>query len=165
MIKFILAAAFLTGGIGGLEQAAAPAQSPEMEAMLQRMLKQNVFVLHGTCSRLMTPDGDQTSSCGSDLTNMAFSSGNSSFIATVTDKGSVSFRGRDSAAQGDLATIKLDTIILTGADVSNITSIKARGQCTYTNPNKWPVRVECEASTPRGKYELSFVSDGVWPPK
>ena len=165
MIRFILAAAFLAGGVGGLEPAAPPARSPEMDAMLQRMLDQNVFVLHGTCSRLTTPDGDQTSSCGNDLTNTAFSSGNSSFIATIKDKASVSFRGRDSAARGDVATIKLDTVILTGTDVSQITSIKARGQCTYTNPNKGPVHVECEASTPRGKYELSFVSDGVWPPK
>ena len=154
--RYVLALGLLAMG------STATAQT-DFEKMLSNV---RTFNINGTCNRLVTPEGDQTQICDAQLLNMAFPSGNSSFIATMKDKGGISFRGRDSAAAGDIATIKLDTIILTGKDLSSPpVTIKAKGECTYTNPNKGPIHVDCSADTARGKYELSFVSDGVWPPK
>ncbi|UVO53897.1 hypothetical protein [Sphingomonas sp. SUN039] len=146
--------------------SAAHAQSsqPELDAMLKRVMP-NTFKLSGTCKRLATPKGDETTACDKELINMAFASGNSSFIATMKKKGSIAFRGRDSAAKGNVARIAVNTILLTGKSFAPATELKATGSCTYTNPNKGPVRVECSADTIEGKYELSYISDGVWPPK
>jgi hypothetical protein len=149
--------------------AAAPAiaqqkTDPAFEAMLKGTLM-NTYKLNGTCKALITPEGDLTKDCDPELINMAFPSGNSSFIATIKDKGSISFRGKDSPAVGDIATLKVSTILLTGTTASDAVALKAKGKCTYTNPNVGPVQVECEASTDRGTYRLSYTSDGVWPPK
>ena len=149
MIRYAMALVVALGGTAASGQGMMP----------------SIFKLNGTCSKLVTPDGDLTGECGAELLNMAFASGNSSFVATIKDKGAVSFRGRDSAAKGDTAAIKLDSIILTGADPSQMATVEAKGQCTYTNPNKGPIHVECKAKTAKGAYELSYVSDGVWPPR
>ncbi|MDH4743191.1 hypothetical protein OMP43_04080 [Sphingomonas sp. CBMAI 2297] len=144
-------------------QTAPPAGTPGFEDMLAG---QSVLKMNGACNRLTTPEGDRTPECDKQLINIAFASGNSTFLATMEGKGSISFRGRDSAARGDVATIALRSVILTGTDLSSPpVEIKAKGQCTYTNPHKGPIQVECSANTAKGKYELSYVSDGVWPPK
>jgi hypothetical protein len=149
-----------------LTSAAGHAQSaqPELDAMLKRVIP-NTFKLSGTCKRLMTPEGDQTKVCEKELINVAFASGNSSFIATMKNKGGIAFRGRDSAAKGDVATIRVNLILLTKTSFAPAVELKSKGQCTYTNPNKGPLHVECTADTANGKYELSYVSNGVWPPK
>jgi hypothetical protein len=142
-------------------QTAPPTGDSELEKMLAGT---STYKINGTCNRLLSPEGDQTAECDKELINVAFPSGNSSFIAT-TRKGGVSFRGRDSAAKGDVATIRLTSVILTTDLSTPPVEIKAKGQCTYTNPNKGPIHVDCSADTANGKYELSFVSDGVWPPQ
>jgi hypothetical protein len=143
--------------------AQMPSQSPEMDAALKRMM-QNVIMLEGTCQRLITPQANQTNVCDKQLVNMVFPSGNSSFMVTIPN-GSISFRGRDSAAKGDVATVKVDTILLSVVDSKQMSSIKAKGRCTYTNPNIGPLKVTCLAKTGKGNYELLFLSNGVWPPK
>ena len=138
------------------------------QAALENMLKQtmqNTFKLNGTCKLLMTPEGDQTHDCEPELFNMAFASGNSSFIVTIKDKGGISFRGMDSAAVGNTASLSVSTILLTGTSFAPAVELKAKGRCTYTNPNAGPVHVECYAKTDRGTYQLSYDSDGNWPPQ
>lgn len=161
--RYLAALALLTASSTVSAQTAPPIGTSEIERMLAGT---STFKINGTCKRLATPEGDQTQDCGAELVNVAFSSGNSSFVAEIEGKGSISFRGKDNAAMGDVATIKVATILLTGTDPSTPpVVIKAKGTCTYTNPNKGPIHVECSADTATGKYELSFVSDGVWPPK
>ena len=138
------------------------------QAALELMLKQtvqNTIKLNGTCKLLMTPEGDQTHDCEPVLINMAFASGNSSFIVTIKDKGGITFRGKDSAAVGDTASLSVSTILITGTSFAPAIELKATGRCTYTNPNAGPVHVECSAKTDRGTYQLSYISDGVWPPR
>ncbi len=147
--------------------ASAQTSSPNGPSDFEKMLAgTSVLKINGSCKRLETPDGDQTSNCDNELINIAFSSGNSSFAATIKGRGGITFRGKDSAARGDVAAIELATILLTGTDLSTPpVELKAKGRCTYTNPNKGPIQVECSADTVKGKYTLSYVSDGVWPPK
>lgn len=153
---YALAFGVLAAGSTAAAQTGPAARLPGVQA----------FTISGTCNRLVTPKGDQTPACDTALVNLAFTSGKSSFIATIRDEGSVSFFGRDSAAKGDIATIKLTTVILGGEDLkTKSVELSAKGECTYTNPNKGPIHVDCAADTARGRYELSFVSDGVWPPK
>jgi hypothetical protein len=153
-----------------IASSAGQAQSPprpgmvDLEAMLSKVL-QNTYKLTGTCKRLLTPEGDQTRLCDPEVINLVLRSGNSSFIATTKGKGGISFRGKDSPAKGDVASLKVFMILLSGNGPTPAIEVKAKGQCTYTNPNKGPVNVECLAKTSKGAYQLSFVSDGVWPSK
>jgi hypothetical protein len=160
MIARLLTTGLLMASTVGHAQSA----QPELDAMLKRVMP-NTFKLSGTCKRLTTPEGDQTAACDKELINVAFASGTSSFIATMKNKGGISFRGRDSAAKGDVATIRVNMILLTKASFAPAVELKAKGQCIYTNPNKGPLHVDCTADTANGKYELSYVSNGVWPPK
>ena len=152
--------------VSGSVQAQNTSESGQ--TAFENMLKQatqNTFKLNGTCKLLMTPEGDQTHDCEPELINMAFASGNSSFIVTIKDKGGITFKGKDSAAVGNTASLSVSTILLTGTSFAPAIELKAKGRCTYTNPNAGPVHVECSAKTDRGTYQLSYESDGNWPPR
>ncbi len=164
MHRTIISALLLTASANAQAQSAAPKGDAAFEAMLKNAT-QNTFKLNGTCKLLVTPEGDLTKDCEPELINMAFASGNSSFIATIKGKGGISFRGKDSAAVGNIAVLHVSMILLTGSDFSPPIELKAKGKCTYTNPNAGPVLVECAAETSNGDYKLSYVSDGIWPPK
>ncbi|MBX9859855.1 MAG: hypothetical protein K2Y20_09735 [Sphingomonas sp.] len=160
MIRSLIAITVMVASSAGDAQTSAPSGRADFDRMLSGI---TTIKLSGSCKRLVTPEGDQTPLCDNELINLAFASGNSSFIATMKGKGGITFRGRDSAAKGDVATLKVSTILVTGADVAPFVSLNAKGVCTYTNPNKGPVQVNCTANTDAGKYELSFVSDGTLP--
>ena len=104
---------------------------------------------------------DQTEAIavGAQLINIAYVSGESSFMIAVGDGNMVSFFGRDSTAVGNAATIAISRITATFGD--DTTSLSARGQCRYTNPYAGVSTVTCNATTARGlRYSLVFRSDG-----
>jgi len=122
-----------------------------------------IGMLSGTCSALIVGGEDRTAECKSTTINNAYKTGNSSFMFVMGDA-IVSFFGRDTAAVGDQAVIHLTRVFVNnGGKVDERQSSDVSGTCTYTNPNKGPVRINCEANGTKGKFRAVFTSDGKPP--
>ncbi len=119
--------------------------------------------LTGTCSALIVAGVDRTAECKSNAINTAYKTGNSSFMFLMGDT-VVSFFGRDTTAVGDQATIHVTRVFVNnGGKLDERQSSDVSGTCTYTNPHKGPVRVNCETTGTKGKYRAVFTSDGKMP--
>jgi hypothetical protein len=119
--------------------------------------------LTGTCSSLIVGGVDRTAQCSATIVNAAYKTGNGSFMFAMGDT-VVSFFGRDSAAVGDQATIYLTKVFVNnGGKLDARQSSDVSGTCTYTNPHKGPVRLNCEATGAKGKYRAVFTSNGKMP--
>src|SRR5215210_3243976 len=117
-------------------------------------------MLNGTCSALMVGGEDRTADCKATAINNAYPNGNGSFMFLMGDE-IVSFFGRDTKAVGDQAVIHLTRVsVNNGGMVDQRRSSDVSGTCTYTNPNKGPVRITCEATGAKGRFRAVFTSDG-----
>ena len=133
------------------------ASAPSEQSVADRI--DNIATLGGQCQSLVVANDNHNDVCGAQLINIAYVSGESSFMIAVGDGNMVSFFGRDSTAVGNAATIAISRITATFGD--DTTSLSARGQCRYTNPYAGVSTVTCNATTARGlRYSLVFRSDG-----
>ena len=125
-----------------------------------------IAVLNGTCKRLIVAGKDLSKDCEGKVTNTMYESTRRTGFLFVTRGGDVvvNFSGLDSPAVGDHAAALLSHVIFTqgetGSNRAKHQAYVATGTCTYTNPYAGPSHINCSASTTKGLFSASFVSDG-----
>jgi hypothetical protein len=126
-------------------------------------------VMNGTCRRLIVAGKDLSKDCMGKVTNTMYESTGRTGFLFVTRSGNVvvNFTGMDTPAVGDHAASVLDHVIFTqgktGSKRAEHNGYRATGTCTYTNPYAGPSHINCSASTKKGLFSASFVSDGKPP--
>lgn len=125
--------------------------------------------MNGTCQRLILAGKDVSKDCEGKVTNTMYESTGRTGFLFVTRSGNVvvNFSGVDTPAVGDHAASVLDHVIFTqgktGSKRVKHRGYVATGTCTYTNPYAGPSHINCSASTEKGLFSASFVSDGKPP--
>lgn len=121
--------------------------------------------MEGQCTRLTTRGEDRTSKCDPLLLNNIYDNGRSSFLFFSQNKNAiVSFLGNDSKAVGNVATLQVTQVYMTGFDGKPVPhEMNATGTCRYTNPYEGVAHVDCLAGSGDNRFEASFVSDGKPP--
>ena len=144
--------------------AAALALFAAAPAAAQRGLNNlaSVATLEGRCELLVVGGTDVTAQCAGHLINSAHTDGRSGF-SFFTPGRMVDFVGADSAYVGDRATLHVDTILVARTNTEVLPpphSIRARGECTYTNPFAGISTIICAADTAEGAFRVRFRSNG-----
>lgn len=123
-----------------------------------------LMALHGSCKTLVVQGKDRTSDCAGKLINMSYNSGRTGFYFVTNDGAVFTFSG-----EGD-KQIKIDeNNVVSPVDMLILPvngkpeSLKAVGECRYTNPYNGPSPVTCHAETAFGSYDGSFLTDGAQP--
>jgi hypothetical protein len=125
----------------------------------------SVVTLSGTCEAFVARGADRTALCTGHVINSAHSDGRSGFTFVVGGE-AIDFAGDDSAAVGDRAVLHVDTMIVARTDAAGPPRpeiIRARGECSYTNPYAGISRIDCTATTDQGEFRVRFHSDGTPP--
>jgi hypothetical protein len=100
------------------------------------------------------------------LLNTSFDNGRSGYYFTTTDGVLITFTGpanRQTKTDPDNAIEPIDAVIINHSKENKPVTLEADGQCKISNPNKGPAPVSCAATTPKGKFEAEFTSDGSPP--
>jgi hypothetical protein len=131
--------------------------------------------IKGACSELIFAGDDLTSQCPELVINTAYTDNYSSFRLVTPDGLVVSFFGYDHEAQGDVAHLTVERLLVTpagagGADgtlaemtrraAANTRDIEASGDCEYTNPELPNNHISCEAIADGKTYKFVFRPTG-----
>ena len=118
----------------------------------------------GKCERLIIAGTDRTSSCETKMISSEFADTRSGFYFVLSEGPVLSFNGlRDAQRNPDSRTEvqRIDTIIY--GHRGNEEKSQAVGTCEFGNPLSGPIRINCAATTSRGSYQGTFISDGKPP--
>jgi len=121
-----------------------------------------VLFVHGTCERLVTPDGDQSEDCNKVLGLASYSNGRHSLWFSVPKKSLIAFSGIDENAEGNTEILQLD-LLTVASESSGTTPRGGTGSCTYSDPWKGRAHFSCSGSTDDGKFAAEFTTDGKPP--
>lgn len=119
--------------------------------------------MKGKCREFIVGGKDWTTLCEPKVVNAAYRNGKASFTFIASDKAMVGFFGKDSRAQGDKATLKVEKITLNLLMGMPSTMADATGICIYTNPYNGPSVIKCSARSSGKNFSATFVSDGREP--
>lgn len=123
---------------------------------------QSMRIFHGTCQRLVTPEGDQTKRCNSNFILTTYASGRHSFWFSIPKVSLISFSGAGEGSAAGGVTLQLDHIT-TGIDPKAIHAASGAGTCTFSDPSKGVAHVACSGSTADGTFVAEFTTDGKPP--
>jgi hypothetical protein len=131
--------------------------------------------IEGTCSSLIVADIDQSVACPNRLLNTAYQDNYSSFKLMAENGLVISFFGYDHEAQGDVAHLSVERILITptpkekpGDTLADLVEqarkatqdLRASGDCAYSNPDLPDSHVNCTATAAGKAYAFKFHPTG-----
>lgn len=131
--------------------------------------------ISGTCSELIIEGDKRTPQCPDVVVNTAYTDNYSSFRLMASDGLVVSFFGYDNEAQGDVAHLTVERLLLTPAGAggsegtlaemtrraaANTRDLQAFGDCEYTNPDLPDTHISCHAVVDGKTYSFVFHPTG-----
>jgi hypothetical protein len=119
---------------------------------------QSMYFVHGTCTRLVTPDGDETPGCNKAVGLISYSNGRRSFWFSIPKKSLIAFSGMS----GGSTTLQLDLLTIASTPDA-IRGGAGQGSCSFSDPWKGIARIRCKGSSEAGAFEAEFTTDGKPP--
>ena len=143
--------------------APAPAQAQVGPPDASQIDIREMYFVHGTCTRLIVPEGDRTAACNKAVGHVLYGSGRTSFWFSIPNRALISFSGVRETHDENRGTLELD--LLTMATSPEIPLGEGQGSCTFDNPWKGTARIRCQGHSTQGEFVAEFTTDGKPPDK
>ena len=133
----------------GLFAAACGAQASDVGALVS---------LKGECVKLVAGGKDMTGSCGAAVASNTTADGRVMFIFSTGDGGLLSIVGTDLPNPApDRDAIRIVNSVTKAAGAGNAPVVKpASGTCTFGDPTKGPITIECRGKSSGKPLEAVF---------